>query len=74
MDGSIHLLYKGCALQYRALPERPEKPTPPRVRPSLPQKKSTPGLDHPWRQWQGEQKINPVCVKELAEGAKESPL
>jgi len=74
LDGSIHLLYKGCTLQYRVLPERPERPTPPTVHPSLPRKKSTPRPDHPWRQWQGEQKINPVCVKELAEGVKESPL
>ena len=74
LDGSIHFLYKGCELQYRVLPERPERPTPPKVRPSLSRKKPTPGPDHPWRRWQGEQKINPVCVKELAEGAKESPL
>jgi len=83
LDDSIHLLYKGCELQYRALPERPERPTPPKVRPSLSRKKPTPGPDHPWRLsaciaqaglWQGEQKINPVCVKELAEGVKESPL
>ena len=74
LDGSIHLLYKGCELQYRVLPERPERPTPPKVRPSLPRKKPTPGPDHPWRRWQGEQRINPVCVKELAEGGKESPL
>jgi len=30
--------------------------------------------DHPWRRWQGQHKINPVCVKELAGGAKGSPL
>jgi len=73
LDGSIHLLYKGCELQYRVLPERPERPAPPKVRPSLPRKKPTPGPDHPWRQWQGQHKINPVCVKELAGGTKESP-
>ena len=49
LDGAIHLLYKGCALQYRALPERPERPMPPKVHPSLPRKKPTPGPDHPWR-------------------------
>jgi len=74
LDDSIHLLYKGCELQYRVLPERPERPTPPKVHSSLSRKKPTPGPDHPWRRWQGEQKINPVCVKELAEGVQESPL
>lgn len=53
LDGSIHLLYKGRALPYKELAERPVKPVPPKARPKRPRKKYIPKPDHPWRRWPG---------------------
>lgn len=57
LDGKLYLLDGARVLRYREVQERPLRLPPPRRRPSGSQRRRTPAVEHPWRQFEYVQRV-----------------